>query len=190
MCMVAGDDVGLTQTTGCSAGDVPHPDTIATRLKLVRETAGLSQRELAKRAGVTNSGISMIELGQVSPSVLSLERILSAFPLSLSDFLRFNIIPATRITHADVRPELPSAHGLNSCFLNIPAHQSNTLSLMEEDACGLVFRGRMCLQLIASNVCLHEGDSFFIPAGELHQFVNPGESPLRVFICSISKRLR
>ncbi|UTF61945.1 helix-turn-helix domain-containing protein [Gilvimarinus sp. DA14] len=56
------------------------------RLKAVREANGLSQRELAKRAGVTNSSISMIEQGQVSPSVQSLEKVLAGLPMSLSYF--------------------------------------------------------------------------------------------------------
>ena len=34
---------------------------MGVRLKLVRERFGLSQRELAKRAGVTNASISLIE---------------------------------------------------------------------------------------------------------------------------------
>ena len=34
---------------------------VGARLKVVRKKRGLSQRELAKRAGVTNSTISLIE---------------------------------------------------------------------------------------------------------------------------------
>ncbi|WP_041523181.1 helix-turn-helix domain-containing protein [Gilvimarinus agarilyticus] len=60
--------------------------TLGKRLKEIREANGLSQRELAKRAGVTNSSISMIEQGQVSPSVQSLEKVLAGIPMSLSHF--------------------------------------------------------------------------------------------------------
>lgn len=42
---------------------------IGHRLKAVRTKAALSQRELAKRSGVTNGFISQIEKNQVSPSV-------------------------------------------------------------------------------------------------------------------------
>lgn len=59
---------------------------LGLKLKAIREANGLSQRELAKRAGVTNSSISMIEQGQVSPSVQSLEKVLSGIPMSLSHF--------------------------------------------------------------------------------------------------------
>ena len=40
---------------------------VGARLKHVREVHGLSQRELARRAGVTNGLISLIEQNRVSP---------------------------------------------------------------------------------------------------------------------------
>ncbi len=49
---------------------------IGHRLKAVRTKAALSQRELAKRSGVTNGFISQIEKNQVSPSVASLRKVL------------------------------------------------------------------------------------------------------------------
>lgn len=67
-----------------------HPNEqaldLGLRLKTVRERNGLSQRELAKRAGITNSNISMIEQGLVSPSVNSLARVLSGIPMTLAQF--------------------------------------------------------------------------------------------------------
>lgn len=59
---------------------------IGVRLRAVREGLGLSQRELAKRAGVTNSTISLIEAEAHSPSLASLHRILSAVSISMADF--------------------------------------------------------------------------------------------------------
>ena len=45
---------------------------VGKQLKAVRTAFGLSQRELAKRAGVTNGMVSLIEQDRVSPSVGSL----------------------------------------------------------------------------------------------------------------------
>ena len=67
----------------------PHAGSeldIGARLRSVRERAGLSQRELAKRAGVTNSTISLIEQEAHAPSLASLHRILSAVPIAMADF--------------------------------------------------------------------------------------------------------
>src|SRR5947209_19173951 len=59
---------------------------VGARLRSVRTTFGLSQRELARRAGVTNGLISLIEQNRVSPSVGSLKKVLDGFPMSLAEF--------------------------------------------------------------------------------------------------------
>lgn len=64
---------------------------VGARLKAVREEAGMSQRELAKRAGVTNSTVSLIEADSHAPSLASLHRILNAIPISIADFFTLPI---------------------------------------------------------------------------------------------------
>lgn len=59
---------------------------VGERLQVIRKLKGLSQRELAKRAGVTNSTISMIEKNSVSPSISSLRKVLSGIPMSMVEF--------------------------------------------------------------------------------------------------------
>ena len=67
--------------------DAIEPElNIGQRLKAVRITHRLSQRELARKSGVTNGMISQIEGNSTSPSVSSLKRILDAIPMSMSDF--------------------------------------------------------------------------------------------------------
>ncbi|MFD2857481.1 cupin domain-containing protein [Seohaeicola zhoushanensis] len=59
---------------------------IGGRLRSVRESRGLSQRDLAGRAGLTNGAISLIEQNKSSPSVASLKRLLDAIPMTMSEF--------------------------------------------------------------------------------------------------------
>jgi transcriptional regulator with XRE-family HTH domain len=66
---------------------------VGARLKAVREQTGLSQRELARRAGVTNVTISLIEQENHAPSLASLHRILTAIPISMADFFA---LPTTK----------------------------------------------------------------------------------------------
>jgi len=66
------------------------------RLKAVRQAQGLSQRELAKRAGVTNGTISMIEQNRISPSVGSLKKVLDGVPMSMAAFFADDFAPQHR----------------------------------------------------------------------------------------------
>lgn len=83
-------DKGDPEKTAAKAGPRSRKEAsdleIGARLRAVRERAGLSQRELAKRAGVTNTTVSLIEQQAHAPSLASLHRILSAIPISIADF--------------------------------------------------------------------------------------------------------
>ena len=70
---------------------------LGSRLKTLREAHNLSQRELAKRAGVSNAIISMIEQNRSSPSVGMLKKLLDGFPLSLAEFFALEAPPKPQI---------------------------------------------------------------------------------------------
>jgi transcriptional regulator with XRE-family HTH domain len=59
------------------------PTTASAFLQLARLEAGLSQRELAQRAGVTQSEIARIESGRREPSIPTLQKILAGAGLEL-----------------------------------------------------------------------------------------------------------
>ncbi|WP_413717983.1 cupin domain-containing protein [Silicimonas sp. MF1-12-2] len=59
---------------------------IGGRLRSVRESRKLSQRDLAARAGLTSGAISLIEQNKSSPSVSSLKALLDAIPMTMSEF--------------------------------------------------------------------------------------------------------
>jgi transcriptional regulator with XRE-family HTH domain len=59
---------------------------LGNRLRYVRTAHKLSQRELAKRTGVPNSTISLIESNASNPSVGALKRILDGIPIGLAEF--------------------------------------------------------------------------------------------------------
>src|SRR3954470_1132094 len=54
--------------------------------RLVSHPPQLLTRELAKRSGVTNSTISLIESNQMNPSVGALKRILDGVPMGMAEF--------------------------------------------------------------------------------------------------------
>lgn len=88
---------------------------IGHRLKAVRTKAALSQRELAKRSGVTNGFISQIEKNQVSPSVASLRKVLEGIPMSLASFFTDETeMDSEVIFRADDMPDRHPPHQLPS----------------------------------------------------------------------------
>ena len=75
-------------------------DDVGQRLSAIRRLHGLSQRALARKCGVTNATISLIESGTVSPSVGSLKRILDGIPIGLAEFFGFPLEDQERVFFA------------------------------------------------------------------------------------------
>lgn len=61
-------------------------DDVGARLRYIRQQHKLSQRELAKRVGIPNSTISLIESNRSNPSVSLLKRILDGIAIRMADF--------------------------------------------------------------------------------------------------------
>lgn len=57
------------------------------RLRQIRETKGLSLRELAERAGVTWAAINRIELCKAAPRYSTLEKLAAALGVSVRDLI-------------------------------------------------------------------------------------------------------
>jgi transcriptional regulator with XRE-family HTH domain len=157
------------------------------RLRILREAFGLSQRELAKRAGVTNSNISMIEQGQVSPSIQSLNKILDAFPLSLAEFFSCNLIsnqsPVIRARDISAHTSMQGIliqqldqDGLTGQVqlsrLLFPPTVTNSMKSAVQDIAGWVLSGELDLHLATQVYKVRKGDGFYIKREQIYQFAN------------------
>src|SRR5436853_6485418 len=61
---------------------------VGPRLRMLRQSLGITLRELAERTDFSVSFLSLVENDKASPSVASLERIAAAFGLSLAEFFQ------------------------------------------------------------------------------------------------------
>ncbi len=61
-------------------------ESVGSRLRTLRNRQGISQRQLARRAGVSNATVSLIEHGRTDPSLGLLRRILDALGVSFAEF--------------------------------------------------------------------------------------------------------
>ena len=106
---------------------------VGVRLQSIRKLKGLSQRELAKRAGVTNSTISMIEKNSVSPSISSLKKVLGGIPMSLVEFFSLDLEQDSHtqvVYKADELIDISS--GAVSMRLVGKAHPSRAIAFLDE----------------------------------------------------------
>jgi len=96
-------------------GKVDDQFDIGARLNAMRAAAGLSQRQLADRAGVPHAQISNVEKNKVSPSVSTLRKILSGLGVSMADFFEpERTLPAGPFFDADQLVDLTSKVAANA----------------------------------------------------------------------------
>lgn len=172
---------------------------LGARLRQVREAAGLSQRELARRAGVTNGTVSLIEQNRNSPSVASLRRVLQGLPMTLSEFFSQDVPEPEQIVF---RPEdlieianeasrkgagaisfqqVGNAHKHNLQILRETyapgADTGRSMLLHDSSEGGIVLEGRIELTVGEDKNILSPGESYLFDSRIPHRFRNPFSEP-------------
>ncbi|TCS43147.1 helix-turn-helix domain-containing protein [Reinekea marinisedimentorum] len=173
---------------------------VGTRLKELRVKSGLSQRELAKRVGVTNSTISMIEKNNVSPSISSLEKILSGMSMSLLSFFEVEedavFKPQAAYTESDFKDVSSSqVHRkmLGQFFPNRqldftvetfpPGAERSVKALVElGDKAGYLLEGQLVLTVGEKTDILDQYHGFYFSSTEEHFFRNEGQVAAKMVV--------
>jgi len=164
---------------------------VGRRLKSVRTMHELSQRELARRSGITNATISLIESGSLNPSVGSLKRILDGIPLDLGEFFSFDLsegdpvffpkeqlveISRGRITYRQVGQDM---HGRAIQVLHetyAPGADTGKVLLSHNGEEGaVVVRGRLEVRVGDQVRVLGPGDAYYFDSRTPHRFRNVGD---------------
>jgi transcriptional regulator with XRE-family HTH domain len=148
---------------------------VGAHLKAVRTMYGLSQRELAKRAGVTNGTISLIEQNRVSPSVSSLKKVLDGVPMSLAEFFTLDLQLNPQVFYE--REQLTDI-GDRDVSLRLVA-APDMLSHKGEEG-GIVVAGRIELTVGAQSRVLGPGDAYYFTSAVPHRFRNFGDEPCEI----------
>ena len=168
---------------------------IGSRLQAVRISKGLSQRELAKRVGVTNSTISLIEQNKVSPSVSSLKKVLDGIPISLADFFTMDLASDTSdgpFYNSDDQPDLGS-NGVHyylvgkrraarqMCILRevMPPGSDTGEAMLSHDGeeGGVIVQGQVELTVGDRVRVLNTGEAYYFESRTPHRFRNVGTEP-------------
>lgn len=169
---------------------------IGARLRAVRLRHGLSQRALAKKAGVTNSSISLIESNAVNPSVGALKRILDGVPIALADFFALEPEKPKQVFYrADELVEIGKGpisfrqigESLFGRALQIlkeryePGADTGRVPLIHEgEEGGIVLAGRLEVTVDGERRILGPGDAYYFESHRPHRFRCVGREPCEV----------
>ncbi|MBX4909022.1 MULTISPECIES: cupin domain-containing protein [Rhizobium] len=159
---------------------------IGSRLRHLRIAHKLSQRELAKRTGVPNSTISLIESNASNPSVGALKRILDGIPIGLAEFFAFEPerpkkafyaaeelveIGKGAISYKQVGETLfgRSLQMLKECYQ--PGADTGKIPLVHEgEEGGIVLSGRLEVTVDDERRVLGPGDAYYFESRRPHRF--------------------
>lgn len=173
---------------------------VGKRLKELRKKAGLSQRELAKKVGVTNSTISMIEKNNVSPSVSSLQKVLSGMSMTLLEFFEAedNDVYIPQVVYAesdyqDVSSSQVQRQLLGQFFPNrqleltketFPpgAEKSIQMSAEQGDKAGVVIEGQLVITIGERTSVVSDGEGFYFDSTDAHFFRNESETACELIV--------
>jgi transcriptional regulator with XRE-family HTH domain len=179
-------------------------------VRALRESSGLSLRDLAGRSGVSAPMLSQVERGETSPTLAVAARIAAGLDLRLSQLLRLDEDGAVTVVrsrerrrggnarrghqfevitaeHPGQRAEL-SRHvlapgGATGAHDDPPMHEPGSREI------ALVQSGRLTLDCDGERYQLEEGDCVTFDADLPHHFENHGDEPA-TFLSVLAAGLR
>lgn len=166
---------------------------VGERLRFVRVRNKLSQRELAKRSGVTNSTISLIESNQMNPSVGALKRILDGIPMGMAEFFALEPDRPRKVFYgSDELSEIGKGQisfrqvgdNLFGRALQIlkeryePGGDTGRIPLVHDgEEGGIILSGRLEVTVDSERRILGPGDAYYFESRRPHRFRCVGAKP-------------
>ena len=167
---------------------------VGLRLKIVRLRHQLSQRALAKRAGVANASISLIESGNTSPSVSALKRILAGMPMTLAEFFSDELpgVASEVFYRAESLTEISGGEGISYRQIG-SAKEGHVLQILHEtyqigadtglmmlehegEEGAVILSGRLEVTVGEATRILGAGDAYYFKSRQPHRFKNAGNA--------------
>ncbi len=181
--------------------DVPTISGVSIRLRLARQTRGLTLKALAETAGCSESLLSKIENGKASPSLPMLHRLVQALDTNIGWMFEENhgeegiifrdgarpvitLDPLRRGEGISLERVIPYSPGhLLQCNIHrieVGGESAGPIQHAGEEV-GYVLRGRIELILDGRTFILSQGDSFVFGSELPHAYRNLGDEPASIF---------
>lgn len=184
-------DESILKTLDESTDSVELDQSFGARLKALRVDRGFSQRELAKKSGIANTTISLIEKGKMSPSLSSIKKILDGLSVTLSDFFSDNMTHERQTVYRKGQlKKLTDQRGLTLHQIGWDLAEQNMQILRgiyevgsdtghemmshKGEEGGFVLRGIFELTIGDDVQVLSAGDAYYFESHKPHRFRNVG----------------
>jgi len=172
-------------------------EDIGIRLKKVRKSYGLSQRQLAKSSGVSNAMICLIERGKSNPSLGLLKKLLDVISISVSEFFSLELEEEYDKVFYEKNELNEIGNGLISYLQLGNNAQKINLQLMfecyqpgadtgqsmlhhEAEEGGIVINGQLEVTVGDKTQILGPGDAYLFNSRTPHRFRNIGKEECRL----------
>lgn len=168
-------------------------EDLGNRLRLTREKFGISQRELARKVGVSNGTISQIEAGNSDPSFSLTLKILDGLGITVTEFFEerenryqkvfykasdFVNVGTGKIQYLQLGA---STSGRQLQFLKEiypPGASTGPKALIHEgEEAGIVLKGKLEVQVGDQTRVLGPGEAYHFQSTIPHRFRNTGTEP-------------
>jgi transcriptional regulator with XRE-family HTH domain len=204
------EDLGGDPAASAGAAAAVEPVAVGARVKALRDSAGLSLRDLSERSGVSAPMLSQVERGETSPTLTVAARIASGLELRLSQLLRLDEEGAVTVVRADQRQRGGNrrrGHSFEVLTSSQPGQRAELSrhTLAPAGATGapddppmhepgsretaLVERGSVVLVCDGQRYELSDGDCVTFDADLPHHFENPSTADA-AFLAVVSAGLR
>jgi transcriptional regulator with XRE-family HTH domain len=169
------------------------------RIRALRQAAGLTLRQLADRAGFTESFLSQVERGVASPSIASVQRLARGLGLSIGELFA-EPERTGRVVRRDERRRVtyPGLKAVDE-FLTADPHGRLQVILSTVEPGGgtgeeayahesdeevvVVLEGEIDLWVGEEHYLLRDGDAIAYPSRIPHRNTNNGGGPARLLFC-------
>lgn len=168
-----------------------HGGLIGAKLRALRQSRGMTLKDLAERTGTSTGHLSQLERDMASPSVKTLYVISRALGVTISEFFDIgegNAADSPYIIRKNRRRHIQFSDGIDDYRLTCdaikhigllystfqPGASIEAAYTHEGEEAGYVVSGQLELYLAENRTVLEAGDSFSFPSLIPHRYGNPG----------------
>ena len=186
----------LPEDDGATPGWAAVVGAIGPKVRDLRQQAGLSLQQLARRADVSAASVHKVERGDMVPTITTLLKLAAALERPIGHFVDDRVPePVASLVPAGARPEVPSSEpAVHRAGITGPGARfrlQGTVTEIEEGAAGAddgprsgevlvhVLGGELAFELAGERHVVGPGDTLHYPGDRPSVWRNSGDGPAR-----------